>query len=159
MPLESIQLDSSNKTYAIRKKIHTFFLLLRSSILKLYYLCDCGSSISEIQHWSSPLNSLLNATGLTLFGFSKTKLCSISHNDLIMDWFNRANLYEFTRFIISSFSSESDRQETTFRVLVVTLYRIPILCSERELWRFSHDHLFEMKSGSLKRPNFHRSYL
>ena len=132
------------------KKIHTFFLLLRSLILKLNYLCVFQSLITEIWSWSSPLNPLSNATGLTWFGFFKTKLCPISHNNLIMDWFSRANLYDLPRVLVSSFGSEIYRQETTVCVLLVTFYIIIIRCSERYLWIFFHDHLFEMKFGSLK---------
>ena len=91
-----------------RKKIHTFFLLLRSSILKLDYLCDCSTSISYFQYQRIPLNYISNSIGLTWFGFSKTKLCPISHNDLIMDWFSRANLYDVPCITISSFDSEID---------------------------------------------------
>ena len=154
MPLESIQLDSSNKTYAIReKKIHTFYFLLRSSILKLNYLCNCRSSISEIWPCSIPLKLLSNFIGLTWFGLFKAKLCPISHNDPNMDWFSRANLYDFPCVTVSSFGSEIDRKETKVHVLVATFYNIPIQCSERELWRFSHDHLFAIKFRSLKKPS------
>ena len=101
-------------------------LALRSSILKLYYLCDCRSSLSRIYNWSSPLNSVLNATGLTWFGFPKTKLCPISHNDLILDWFSRANLYDLPRVTVLSFVSEIDSEETTGCVLVTTFDGTPI---------------------------------
>ena len=151
MPLESIQIDSSNKTYSIRKKIHTFFLLLRSSILKLDFLYDCGSSIFKIRQWGSLLNYLSNATCLTWFGFSKAKLCPISHNDLIMDWFSTTNLYDLPRVTVLSFGSKIDSQETTVCVLATNFYGTPIRCSERELWIFSHHHLFEMKFRSLKK--------
>ena len=152
MPLESIQLDSSNKTYAIRKKkIHTFYLILRSSILKLNYLCNCRSLISEIFPCSIPLELLSNVTGLTWFGFFKAKLCPISHNDAIMDWFSRANLYYLPHVTVSSFGSGIDRQEARVCVLAATYYRLPIWCSKRELWIFSHDNLFEMKFRSLKK--------
>ena len=97
------------------------------------------------------MNSLLNSTGLTGFGFSKTKVSPISHNDLIMDWFSRVNLYDLPRVTVSSFTSEIYSHETTIRVLVTTFYGTPILCSERELLEFSHDHLFEMKLRSLKK--------
>ena len=152
MPLESIQHDSSNKTYEIwKKKIHTFYLLLRSSILKLTYLYTCKSSISEIWPYSIPLKLLSNATGLNWFGFFKKKLCPISHNDLIMDWFSREKLYNLLRITVCSFGSEIYIQETKIYALPVNFYRIPIRCSKRELWIFSHDHLFEMKFGSLKK--------
>ena len=103
------------------EKIHTFFLLLRSSILKLDYLCDCGSSISEIWHWGILLNYLSNATSLTWFGFPKENLCPISHNDLIMDWFNRSNLYDLPNVTVFSLSSEIDSKETKVCVFVSTL--------------------------------------
>ena len=152
MPLESLQTNFWNKTYAIWKKIHTFFLLLRSSILKLNYLCDCVSSISKIWSCSIPLNILSNATTLTWFSFFNKKLCPISHNDLIMDWFIRANLYGVSCVTFSSFGTEIHTHETKFRAISATFYIIIIRCSERELWRFLHGHLFEMKFGSLKRP-------
>ena len=135
-----------------KNQIHTFFLLLRSLILKLNYLCYFRSSIIEIWHWGIPLNSLSNATGHTWFGFLKTKLCPISYDDLIMDWFSRVNLYDLPCVTISSLGSEIDSQETAICVLVTTFYSTPIQCSKRELWIFSHDHLFEMKFGSLKMP-------
>ena len=132
-PLQSLQTDFLHKTYAIqkKKKIHTFFLILRSSIFKLNYLYDLGSWISEIWLWGSPLNPLSNGTSLTWFGFFKTELCPISHNDLIMDWFSRVNLYDLPRVIVSSFSSEIGRTETIVCILAATLYNIAIRCSER----------------------------
>ena len=150
--MESLQTSFSNKRYAILKTNYTpFFLLLRSSILKLDYLYDCSHSISKIWHWGSLLNYLSNATGLTWFGFSKAKLCPISHNDLIMDWFSRANLYDLPRVTVLYFSFEIDRKEATVGVLTTTFQDTPIWCSERELWIFSHNHLFEMKFRSLKK--------
>ena len=128
-----------------------FFLILRSSILKLNYLYDFRSSITYIWHQVSPLNSLSNATGLTSFGFFKAKLCPISHNDPIMEWFSIVNLYDFPRVIVSSFVSEIDSQETTVCVIASTFYGTPIRCLERELLNFSHDHLFEMKFRPLKK--------
>ena len=134
------------------KKIHTFLLILRSSILKLNYLCDFRYLISEIWPCSIPLKLLSIATGLTWFGFFKTKLCPISYNDPILDLFNRANLYDFPHVIFSSFGSEIDIRETTVCALVATFYRIPIWFLERELWWFSHGHRSEIKFGSLKNP-------
>ena len=150
-PWNQFKLILQTRLMQFGKKNTHLLLALRSSILKLYYLCDCGSSISKIQHWSSPLNSLLNSIGLTWFGFSKTKLCPISHNYLIMDWFSRANLYDLPRVTVLSFVSEIDSEETTGCVLVTTFDGTPIQSSERELLKFSHDHLFEMKFRSLKK--------
>ena len=100
--------------------------------MKLNYLCDFRSLISEIWSWGSPLNPLSNAIGLTWFGFFKENLCPISHNDLIMDWFSRENLYDLPCVIIFSFGSKIYRKETTVHVLPTTFYRIPIWFSERE---------------------------
>ena len=133
------------------KKIHTFFLLLRNLILNLNYLCDFISSISEIWSYSSPLHLLSNAMGLTWFRFFKENLCPISHNDLIMDWFSRANLYDLPRVIVSSFFFKIDSQETIVCVFATTFYGTQIHCPERELLNFSHDHLFEMQFRSLKK--------
>ena len=135
--------------YNFLKNTH-LFLLLRSSILKLNYLCDFRSSISKIRPCSIPLNLLSSATGLNWFGFFKAKLCPISHNVLIMYLFNRANLYGVPRVTVSSFSCQIDTQETKVHVISFTFYRILIQCSERELWKFHHGHLFKMKFGSLK---------
>ena len=124
---------------------------MRSSILKLTYIYTCRSSIFEIKHYSSPLKLLSNSIGLTWFGFFKTKLCPMSHNDLIMDWVSRANSYDFPHVTVWSYGSKIDIKETIVHLIQATSYRIPIQCSERELWIFSHDHLFEMKFGSLKK--------
>ena len=125
-----------------KNQIHTFFFLLRSSILKLNYLYDFLSSISENWPYGSPLNPLSNAIGLTWFGFFKTKLCPISHDDLIMYSLSRAKLYDLPCVTVSSFSSEIDTQETKVCAILDTLYRIPIWYSKRELWWFSQGHLF-----------------
>ena len=143
MPLKSLQPDFSNKNYAIWKKIHHFFLLLRCLILKLNYLCNSGYSISEIWSCSIPLSLISNATGLTWFGYFKTKLCRISHNDLIMDWFSRAKLYSMPRVTFSSFSSEIDTWETKVCLHVVTFYRIPIRCLERVMMIFPSSPLWD----------------
>ena len=152
MPLESLQTDFSNKTYAIWKKIHTFFFLLRSSILKLMYLYNFGYSIYKITSCSSPMKFILNAIGPTWFGFYKTNLCPIFHNDLIVDWFNRENLYGIPRVTTYSFGFEIDKHDTIVHVILATFYRIPIWCSKRELWWFFQGHLFEMKFRSLQKP-------
>ena len=126
-------------------------MLLRISILKLDYICDFNTSKFYFWYQHNPLNYLSNSTGITWFGFSKTKLCPISHNDLIMDWFSRKNLYDLPRVTVSSFVSEIDSQKTTVHVLATNFYGTPIRFPERELLNFSHDHLFEMKFRSLKK--------
>jgi len=133
------------------KKNTHLLLSFRRSILKLNYLCNWKSSISEIQPCSSPLKLLSNATGMTWFWFSKTKLCPISHNDLILDWFSRANLYDLPCVTVLSFVFIIDSEETIGCVLVTNFDGTPIQYSERELLNFSHDHLFEMKFRSLKK--------
>jgi len=77
----------------------SFFLPSRSSILNLVYLCYFKSPISNFSSYSSLLNPISNATGLTQFGFFKRELCPISHNALIMDCFSRANLSGMPRVI------------------------------------------------------------
>ena len=69
-----------------------------------------------------------------------------------MDWFSRENLYNLPRVTVFSFGSEIYRQENKIYVLPVIFYRIIIWCTERELWIFSQNHLFEMKFGSLTKP-------
>ena len=125
-PLNQFKLILKRRLMKFRKKIHTFLLLLRTSVLKLNYLCNFRSLISEIQPYSSTLNLLSNATGSTWFLFFKTKLCPISHNDLIMDLFSRANLYDVPRVTFFSFGSEIDIQKNTVRLIAVTFYIIPI---------------------------------
>ena len=150
-PWNQFKLILQRRLMQFEKKIHTFFLLLRSLILKLNYLYYFGSSISKIRPCSSTPNLLSNSTGVTWFGCFKIKLCPISHNGLIMYWFSRANVYGVPCVTFSSFSSKIDTQETKVCVISVTFYKIPIRCSERELWIFYHDHLFDMKFGSLKK--------
>ena len=79
------------------------------------------------------MNTLSNATSMTLFGFFKTNWGTISYDDLIMDWFSRANLYDLPRVTVYSFGSEIDRPKTAVRLLAANFYSIPIRCLEREL--------------------------
>ena len=78
------------------------------------------------------MNLLSNAKGIACFGFFKSNLCPISHKDLIVDWFSRANLYGMPHVTGSSFGFEIDTQETEVRVITTIFYRITIRCSERE---------------------------
>jgi hypothetical protein len=96
----------------------------RSSILNLLYLCNFGSPRSEISSCGSPLSPLSNPTSLIKIGFFKKELCPISHDDLIIDWFSRANLYEVPRVTVSTFGPENDTQKTTVCPLSVTFYEI-----------------------------------
>ena len=81
----------------------------------------------------------------------RKEVCPISHNDQILDWFNRAHLYNLPRVTVLSFLSEIDSQETKVCLIATNFYGTPIGCPERELLKFSHDHLFEMKFRSLKK--------
>ena len=127
----------------------SFFLPSRSSILNLVYLCYFKSPICDFRSYSSPPSLLSNATVLTQFEFFK--LFPTSHNGLIMDWFSRANLYTVPRVTVSSFGFEIDIEQSTVCALSSTFYIIPIKYSERDLWRFSQGHPFEMKFMRLQK--------
>ena len=116
------------------------------------YLCYFRSSISYFWYCSSHLSLLSNATGLTQFGFFKRELYPISHTTLFMDCFRRLHLYGIPRVTVSSFASEIDREKTTYCEISTTFYGIPILYSERYLWRFYQGHFFEINFRSLQKP-------
>ena len=65
MPLESLQTNFSNKCYQTCLKTTHLFLDFEELDIETELSCDFGYSISEIWSYSSPLNLLLNATGLT----------------------------------------------------------------------------------------------
>ena len=132
-PWNQFKLILQTRLMQFRKKNTHLLLSLRSSILKLNYLCNWKSLISKIHPCSIPLKLLSNATGLIWFGFFKARLCPFSHNDPILDWFSRANLYDLPHVTVWSFGSKIYRKETTVRVILATLYKIPIWCLEREL--------------------------
>ena len=71
------------------------------------YLCNFGSSSSEIVTCSSSLCPLSNATSLIQIGFSKEELCTISQDDLIIGLSRRANLYEVPCVTVLTFGSEN----------------------------------------------------
>ena len=137
---------------ALENTWSSFFLPSRSSILNLVYLCYFRSPICDFWSCSIPLSLLSNAIGLTQFGFFKWELCPISHNALIMDYFSRAKLHGMPCVTVSSFSSKIVREKTKFHVISANFYRIPILYLERDLWRFSQDHFFDMNFRSLQKP-------
>ena len=72
------------------------------------YLYNFRSSSFEIMTYSSPLCPLSNATSRIQIGFSKEELYQISHSDLIIDYFNRENLYDMPRVPVSTFEPEND---------------------------------------------------
>ena len=122
-----------------------------SSILNLVYLCYFKSSIFDFWSFIIPLSLLSNAIGLTQFRFFKGELYPISHNALIMDYFNREKLYGVPRATVSSFCFETNSEKTIDYALFATFYIIPIWYSERELWRFSQGNFFEMNFKSLQK--------
>ena len=139
-----------------RLHVLNFLLLFCTLIAALVMLASAAPCFAllpyKVWSFSSPLSLLSNSTGLNQFGFFKRELYPISHNALIMDCFVRENLYDMPRVIVSSFSYEIDREETTHCALSTTFYRIPIWYTERYLWRFSQGHVFEMKFRSLQKP-------
>ena len=160
MPFEFLQTNFSNQAYAkFKKKTTHLFTLCRSLILNLMYLCNFGSSSSEIVICSSPLCPLSNSTSLIQVGFSKEELCTISQDDLIIEQFSRANLYDVPRVTVSTFGSEKFIQETTlchFSVLLTKFQSDP----QRESYDdFPQVTCLECNSGVYKKTNFLRSYL
>ena len=107
MPFEFLQTKLMQK---FKKNTH-LFLLCRSLILNLMYLCKLELSSSKIVICSSLLCPLSNATTLIPIGFSKKALCTISRSDLIVDWFSTTNLYEVPRVTVSTFDSKKYIQE------------------------------------------------
>jgi len=67
---------------------------------------------------------LSNPTGLIKIGFFKKELFPISYDDLIIDWFSRANLYEMPRVPVATLGSKNAIQQTTVRPISVTIYEI-----------------------------------
>jgi len=141
------------------KTLHTFFSLCRSSILNLLYLYNFRSPRSEISSCGSPLSPLSNPRSLIKIGFSKEDLCQISHDDLIIEWFSRANLYEVPRVTISTWGPKTDTKKTIGRPICINFYEISIWCLERKLWWFSQDHLLGCNSGACKNPKCLGPYL
>ena len=86
------------------------FLLCRRSILNLLYLCNYGSPRSEISSFGILVSPLSNATSLIKIGFSKQELCPTSHDDLIIYFFSRVNLYDVPCVPIPTFGSENDTE-------------------------------------------------
>ena len=150
-PWNHVKLIFKQDLCNFKNQIHTFFLAFEKldieNELSLWFLIF-NISNSALKY---PLKPFSNAIGLTWFGFFKAKLCPISHDDLIMDWFSRANLYNLPRIIGSSFGSEIDIKKTTVCVLMETFYRIPIRCSERESYDdFPKVTYFRWNSGACK---------
>ena len=79
------------------------------------------------------MSHISNAIGLTQFGFLNGELYPISHNDIMMDYFSRAHLYDVPHVTFSSFGSEIDKEKTKGCALSANFYRIQIRYSEREL--------------------------
>ena len=144
--LESLVLAALDNTWS------RFFFPSRISILNLVYLCYFNSQICDFWFYSITLILLSNSIGLIQFRFFKGELYPISHNDLIMHWFSRANLCGVPLVIVYSFGSKNNRAKTKLCALSATFYRIPIRYSKRELWKFYQGHIFEMNFRSLQKP-------
>ena len=83
--------------------------------MKLLYLCNFGSSRSEISSCSIPVSLISNATNLTDIGLFKKMLCPISHDDLVRNWFSRVNLYRVPHVTVLTFGLENDIIKTKVR--------------------------------------------
>jgi len=90
--------------------------------LNLLYLCNFRSPRFEIYSRGSPLIPPSKPSSLIKIGFSKEELCQISHNDLILDWFNRETLYEVPCVTVSTLRPETDTQKTIDRPLSKNYY-------------------------------------
>lgn len=108
-------------------------------------LFNFGSPRSEIRSYGIPLNLLSNVTSQTKNGLLKVRFFPISHDDLIMDWFNRVHLYKVPHVTIMIFDPENDTWKTKVRAISVTFYKIQIWCSKRKWWWFFLGHLFEIE--------------
>ena len=132
--------------------MHTFFFLFRILILKLLYLYNFRSPMSRIKSCSSHMSPLSNIARLIKIGFSKEELCPISHDDLIIDSFSRANLYKVPHVTVLNFCPKYATQKTIVHPIYITTYEIWSQCLEKKLWRFSQCHMFDMEFGSLQKP-------
>ena len=95
-------------------------------ILNLLYLCNFGSPGSEIDSYDKLLSNLSNPVILIKIGFSNEDLCQISHHDLSIDLFSRANLYDVPRVTVSTLGSENGTQKTKVFPLFANSYENPI---------------------------------
>ena len=76
--------------------------------------------------YSIPLSPISNPASLIKIGFCKEELCQISHDNLIIDWFTRENLYEVSHVTVSILGPETDTHKPKDRLLYVTFYEISI---------------------------------
>jgi len=102
----------------------------------MFYLYNFRSLGSQISCCGSPFSPLSKPTGLINIWFCKKELCPISHDDLIIDWFSRANLYEMPHATITTFGPENSTQKTKVYYISMNIYKILIQCLERNLWGF-----------------------
>ena len=109
-PLNSFKVIFQTNIMQTFKKTTHMFSLCRSLILNLMYLCNFGSPRSEISSCGNNLSILSNPASLIKIGFSNEDLCQIPHNDLSIDWFTRANLYDIPWVTVSTLGSENDTQ-------------------------------------------------
>ena len=72
----------------------------------------------------SPYSPLSNPIGIIRIGFFKKYLVPMSHDDLIIDWFSTANVYEFPHVTIVTFGPKNATQKMSVRPISVTSYKI-----------------------------------
>ena len=90
----------------------------------MLYLYNFGSPRSEISFYGNLLSHLSDPKCMINIGVFKKELGQISHDDLIIDWFSRANLYEVPRVTITTFGPKNATQQTTICPLSMTIYEI-----------------------------------
>lgn len=103
-----------------KKNYTPFFSLCRSLILNLMYFYHFGSPRSEIS--SNPLSNISNSASLIKIGFSNEELCQFSQDDLIIDLFSRANLYDMPWVNVSTLGFENGTQKTKVHAIFVISY-------------------------------------
>ena len=158
MPFEFLPTNLSNQTYEKKLKTTHLFSLCRSSIWNLMYLCNFRSPGSEIASCGIPLSLLSNLVSLIKIGPSKEDLCQISHNDLIIDGFSTANLYEVPCVTFLTLGPKTNTQKTTGRPLSVTSYEFNLML-KKKYDDFSQVTCLRYNSKPCKNPNFPGSYL
>lgn len=127
--------------------------------MNLLYLCDFRSPGFEILSYGSPLSPISKPIGLIKIGFFKKELFSISHDDLIIDWFSRDKLYKVPCFIVATFGPKNDTQQLQ-SVVVMRLFTKFESNPQRESYvNFPNVTYLTWNSGACKNPNFLRTYL
>ena len=122
--------------------------------MPLMYLYNFRSSSSKIATYNSPLCPLSNATSLIKIGFSKEELCQISHNDLIIDYFSRANLYNVPRVHVLIFGSKNIYiRNCSLSYFYTFLQNFNSMLREKVMMIFPKSPIWNVIQQSTKRPN------